>query len=145
MRCEKLTPLLPVVLYGVWRASPCGQTKPSSPLHDAWSDNNLQKPAHKERHVHLQQRDIEVPVLYFAKHARAHTRKHVITVQIVLLDIRAYLPKSNHVEMWRECLQNGFFIIVLRDVLNFHEPVQGWVFRWYKQMSDSFLTFQREW
>lgn len=41
----EVTPVLPVVLFAVWCASPCGQTKPSSPLHDAWSDNNLQKPA----------------------------------------------------------------------------------------------------
>lgn len=67
------TPVLPVVLFAVWCASPCGQTKPSSPRHDAWSDNNLQKPAQTQRErqwVHLQQQDGQIA-------PRAHRGIHV--------------------------------------------------------------------
>lgn len=77
MSCVKLTPVLPVVLFAVWCASPCGQTKPSSPRHDAWSDNNLQKPAQtqRERQCHLQQQDSRItPCAYQGMHV--HTSKH---------------------------------------------------------------------
>lgn len=78
----ELTPVLPVVLFAVWCASPCGQTKPSSPRHDAWSDNNLQKPAQTQRErewVHLQQQDGQI-ILCAHRSVHVHTSRRADSV-----------------------------------------------------------------
>lgn len=103
----ELTPVLPVVLFAVWCASPCGQTKPSSPRHDAWSDNNLQKPAQTQRErqwVHLQQQDGQITL-------RAHQGIHVHTRANVQIEFT-----SEGAETDRQTPKPGIYVHIQHKV-----------------------------